>query len=543
MQMNDDTATMYTSNVKTKYSMTTAQKHCRYSPSAWLCTITKPVLAVVVVVSIVPVSCSEDSIYDYYDYLNAMNESCLSDYANVTLLPAVHCGAAYLFECWAPTPAGETYTAECSNDMQGLHSVSRKCREDGTWEEIAYEYVNYECSKHAVLNAKLMFSCSTVSLVACAFAFIILAFSRSLWCTRNYIHWHLITSFGVKYLILFISIGLHFIGSSGDGRVSKLVMPYFEMTNFFWMFVEGLYLHTIVALAFRFDVDKIKFYWYCVIGWVFPLFFGVIYIAVCLATKYEAIEVATQVLIVLPIAIVLVLNSIFLLNIVRILMAKLRESSADTQLRHYRRTARATLVLVILLGISYVFPIFVLNLIKGLPKIVLVVIVCLNTILGGLQGFLVSLIYVFMNSEVKAVLSRKWERWFGFTPCPQRSRDYRAANTTLSHCEDQTLVTTVQSSRDGHVIQRSPVMNNNRPNSTGCQTLGNGKVNTNSTSENSYEMLVTSGDTSPSPVNGAAKEEASPLLAGNVIINENGRTVVHDHEDNLKEQHRKGTDV
>lgn len=56
-------------------------------------------------------------------------------------------------------------------------------------------------------------------------------------------------------------------------------------------------------------------------------------------------------------------------------------------------------------------------------------------------------------------------------------------------------------------------------------------------------MLVTSGDTSPSPVNGAAKEEASPLLAGNVIINENGRTVVHDHEDNLKEQHRKGTDV
>lgn len=76
------------------------------------------------------------------------------------------------------------------------------------------------------------------------------------------------------------------------------------------------------------------------------------------------------------------------------------------QLRYFRllprRTARATLVLVILLGISYVFPIFVFNLINELlPNMVVIVILISNTILGGLQGFLVSLIYVFLNSEVR----------------------------------------------------------------------------------------------------------------------------------------------
>lgn len=108
--------------------------------------------------------------------------------------------------------------------------------------------------------------------------------------------------------------------------------------------------------------------------------------------------------------------------------------------------------------------------------------------------------------------------------------------------DDTPTITTVQSPRY-NMDTESPSMNNNQKHSTGSQTLGNGKLSTNSNLENSYEMSVTSGDTSTSPVNGAVKEESSPLLAGNVIINENGRTVVHDHEDNTKEHNKKGTDV
>ncbi|XP_071812002.1 corticotropin-releasing factor receptor 2-like isoform X3 [Apostichopus japonicus] len=508
------------------------------------------VLTIVVATSLFPASLAADDLgvdsqyAEYYSYIMEQNETCYSDFANVSF-EGVYCEANFEGFCWPPTQVGETVTFECESE---LHSVSRTCEENGKWEHKTMDDMYYECHKFTLLNLQLTLPCGIISFVACTIAFIILAFSRSLWCTRNYIHWHLITSFGLKYFVLCIPTFMFLVLDVQTSRAAGLavfyISTYLEMTNFSWMFVEGLYLHTIVALAFRFDVDQIKFYWYCAIGWVVPLFFAGTFLIVCISTQFEdkVKDVALQIFVVLPITTVLVLNSIFLLNIVRILMSKLRESSGDTQLKHYRRTARATLVLVILLGISYVFPIFVLNLISGLPDMAVIVIMIINTIVGGLQGFLVSLIYVFMNSEVKSVITRKWEREFGFNPCPRSRNDYYAANTTISRMDDTPTITTVQSPRY-NMDTESPNMNNNQKHSTGSQTLGNGKLSTNSNLENSYEMSVTSGDTSTSPVNGAVKEESSPLLAGNVIINENGRTVVHDHEDNTKEHNKKGTDV
>ncbi len=39
------------------------------------------------------------------------------------------------------------------------------------------------------------------------------------------------------------------------------------MTNYFWMFVEGLFLHTLVVFALKIDADRINFWIYCAIGW------------------------------------------------------------------------------------------------------------------------------------------------------------------------------------------------------------------------------------------------------------------------------------
>ena len=40
---------------------------------------------------------------------------------------------------------------------------------------------------------------------------------------------------------------------------------YAQVTNFFWMLVEGLYLHFMVVWAF--SIEMIKFLWYIVLGW------------------------------------------------------------------------------------------------------------------------------------------------------------------------------------------------------------------------------------------------------------------------------------
>ncbi|KFM74893.1 Diuretic hormone receptor, partial [Stegodyphus mimosarum] len=47
-----------------------------------------------------------------------------------------------------------------------------------------------------------------------------------------------------------------------------IILTYLMGTNFFWMFVEGLYLFILVVKTF--SVDNIKIYIYAVIGWVLP---------------------------------------------------------------------------------------------------------------------------------------------------------------------------------------------------------------------------------------------------------------------------------
>lgn len=47
-----------------------------------------------------------------------------------------------------------------------------------------------------------------------------------------------------------------------------VVYNYLQITNFFWMLVEGLSLH--VALVWSFQADRIKLWHYCILGWGVP---------------------------------------------------------------------------------------------------------------------------------------------------------------------------------------------------------------------------------------------------------------------------------
>jgi len=44
-----------------------------------------------------------------------------------------------------------------------------------------------------------------------------------------------------------------------------LLFNYLQVTNFFWMLVEGLYLHTLIVWAYT--TERIKFWFYALIGW------------------------------------------------------------------------------------------------------------------------------------------------------------------------------------------------------------------------------------------------------------------------------------
>lgn len=54
-----------------------------------------------------------------------------------------------------------------------------------------------------------------------------------------------------------------------------IMVHYFLLTNYSWTFCEGLYLHTLLVLAFVAEDKILK--WFHVIGWGVPIIFIALY--------------------------------------------------------------------------------------------------------------------------------------------------------------------------------------------------------------------------------------------------------------------------
>lgn len=125
---------------------------------------------------------------------------------------------------------------------------------------------------------------------------------RSIRCLRNIIHWNLITTFILRnvmwFLLQLIDHNIHesnevteliycvlqILTNSISGKVFLLdvtlslvyflqpwcrlittIYNYFVVTNFFWMFVEGCYLHTAIVMTY--STDKLRKWVFLFIGW------------------------------------------------------------------------------------------------------------------------------------------------------------------------------------------------------------------------------------------------------------------------------------
>ncbi|XP_066193050.1 corticotropin-releasing factor receptor 1 isoform X1 [Sylvia atricapilla] len=193
-------------------------------------------------------------------------------------------------------------------------------------------------------------------------------------------------------------------------RLVTAAYNYFHVTNFFWMFGEGCYLHTAIVLTY--STDKLRKWMFICIGWCIP--FPII-VAWAIGKLYYDNEkcwfgkragVYTDYIYQGPMILVLLINFIFLFNIVRILMTKLRASTTSETIQ-YRKAVKATLVLLPLLGITYML--FFVN--PGEDEISRIVFIYFNSFLESFQGFFVSVFYCFLNSEVRSAVRKRWHRW------------------------------------------------------------------------------------------------------------------------------------
>ncbi|XP_034096749.1 calcitonin gene-related peptide type 1 receptor isoform X1 [Gymnodraco acuticeps] len=346
--------------------------------------------------------------------------------------------------CWGDSPAATYASQNCPNyfvDFDPTEKATKYCGEDGQWfrhPDTNRTWSNYTlCNENT--NAKLksayiLFYMAIVghalSIASLLISLSIFFYFRSLSCQRITLHKNLFCSYVFNSALTIISLVAVVNNPEVVARnpVGCKVLHFFHMymlgCNYFWMLCEGIYLHTLIVVAVF--AEEQHLHWYYLLGWGFPLVPASIH-AVARKKYFDDncwMSVETHLLYAVhgPIVAALLVNLFFLLNIIRVLVTKLRDTHrAESNM--YMKAVRATLILVPLLGIQFViFPWRPENRLAG------EVYEYIMHILMHYQGLLVATIFCFFNGEVQAALKRQWMQYK--TQWGQRRKDHCSMRST-----------------------------------------------------------------------------------------------------------------
>ncbi|XP_076848838.1 vasoactive intestinal polypeptide receptor isoform X2 [Brachyhypopomus gauderio] len=358
--------------------------------------------------------------------LETEKDECLAHLENITS----DCDGEWDLACWPSASAGQLVIIPCPNyfshvtDQKG--NISKACTQDG-WTEIDPSVVAQNCGYSLNFtegedmgqflgSVRIGYTIGhTVSLMSLIIAIFILCFFRKLHCTRNYIHIHLFLAFTLKAIsVIMKDVVLYGVAESDEcdpGSVGcKAAMVFFQygvMASFFWLLVEGLFLHALLAISF-FSHRK-YFWWYILIGWGVPAVFITAWsISKAYVNNVGCWEMIDDLwwIINTPILVIIVMNFILFICIIRILRQKINcRDIGRSESHQYSRLAKSTLLLIPLFGINYIVFAFIPHHIQSYMRLVF------DVLLGSFQGFCVAVLYCFLNGEVQSEIKRKWRRW------------------------------------------------------------------------------------------------------------------------------------
>ncbi|NXO08755.1 VIPR1 protein, partial [Oriolus oriolus] len=350
---------------------------------------------------------------------------CPTEWDGVSCWPALPLGQSRAVAC--PGPLGDTLgSPEVPPCPAGL--IQRNCTAWG-WslpsppyhsacplETLGSSNDTEAMARHFV-TMKVLYTCGySTSLAALLLAIGIFSCFRKLHCTRNSIHVHFFTSFVLRGSAVFIKDGVLFSDESIDHCTMSTVtckaaiafFQYSVLANFCWLLVEGLYLQTLLLLTFT--CDRSYTWGYVLIGWGVPM----VTVGVWVLTRlqydnhgcWDDYSSPYWWVIKAPILLAIFVNFLIFLNVTRMLAQKIRcPDLSKTHKQQYLRLTKSTLLLIPLFGVHYVvFALF--------PEHVGVdARLYFELVLGSYQGFLVALLYCFLNGEVQAEIRRNWGKW------------------------------------------------------------------------------------------------------------------------------------
>ncbi|XP_019495484.1 PREDICTED: growth hormone-releasing hormone receptor [Hipposideros armiger] len=356
--------------------------------------------------------------------------------------------------CWPTAGSGEWVTLPCPDFFSHFSSepgaVHRDCTTMG-WSEPFPPYpVACPVPLELLMEEKSYFSTvktiytlgHSISVVALLVAIAILVALRRLHCPRNYIHTQLFTTFILKAGAVFLKDAMLFHGENTDHcsfstvlcKVSVAASHFATMTNFSWLLAEAVYLTCLLASTS--PHMRRNFWWLVLAGWGLPLLFTGTWVGCKLAFEDVACwdlgdSSPSWWIIKGPIVLSVGVNFGLFLNIIRILLRKLEpaQGSLHTQ-SQYWRLSKSTLLLIPLFGIHYI----IFNFLPDSAG--LGIRLPLELGLGSFQGFIVAILYCFLNQEVRTEISR---RWHGHDPELLPARRTHAKWTTPSRSRAKVL--------------------------------------------------------------------------------------------------------
>ncbi|XP_051166667.1 calcitonin receptor-like isoform X1 [Leptopilina boulardi] len=369
---------------------------------------------------------------DLQRIISERRQACLEfiDKEEITI-PEPYCPATFDgWSCWSTTPAGKVAFTQCPVFITGFDptlTAFKYCESDGTWfrhPDSLKVWSNYTtCINIADLgwqqDLNIVYEVGySISLIALLVSLGILIYFRSLRCTRIILHMNLFASFAVNNALWLIWYG--FVVANPDvllnnGMICRLlhiILHYFLVSNYSWMLCEGFYLHTILVSAFTNEQKLVK--WLVGFGWFFPGIIMIVYSILRMisddptdTTQCWMNEGSYMKVLIYPVCVSTLLNLIFLCNIVRVLVTKLRNGPAigTRPTRAMIQAFRATLLLVPLLGLHYLLIGFRPP--KEHPWEQPFEII--SAITASFQGLCVAILFCFCNGEVITHFKRRWE--------------------------------------------------------------------------------------------------------------------------------------
>ncbi|XP_010612904.1 gastric inhibitory polypeptide receptor [Fukomys damarensis] len=346
-------------------------------------------------------------------------------------------GSFDMYVCWDYAAPNATARASCPWYLPWHWQVAagfvlRWCGSDGQWGPWRDHTQCENPEKHGVFQdqrlilerLRVVYTIGySLSFATLLIALLILSFFRRLRCTRNYIHINLFTSFMMRAAAILTRDRLlppprPYPGDQTQTRWNKalaacrtaqILTQYCVGANYTWLLVEGVYLHRLLVLVGGWEEGHFR--GYLLLGWGAPALFVIPWVIVRYLYEntqcWERNDVkAIWWIIRTPILITILINFLIFMRILGILVSKLR--TRQMRCPDYRlRLARSTLTLVPLLGVhEVVFAPVTEEQARGALRLAKL---GFEIFLSSFQGFLVSVLYCFVNKEVQTEIRRGWD--------------------------------------------------------------------------------------------------------------------------------------